>query len=410
MGVLLSVCFNFATPTKTSALQSDVITYSRARDGNTSLSKNFKVVEFACNDGSDEILIDPELVVILQNIRDHFGSAVTINSAYRNPAYNQSIGGASGSYHTKGMAADIVVSGHTPTEVAKYAETIGVRGVGRYETDADGYFVHVDSRAYKSYWIGQSSTATSTHGGAYNTQPYAWPVLDKGITNTSTTLQKGDNSSSVKQLQASLNSILGLSLVVDGDFGTNTENAVKSFQSQYGLTADGVAGPTTLQKINDVLNGGGSSSESTTPPTDPVGPPAEEPAKKQYTIRFDKNGGKGSMSSSNVEVGKKHNLRKNAFVREGYRFMGWAMSKERAEQGQIDYGDEIDVIDLATEDEIVTLYAVWEAETSGAGENANDSNGGGSCFSSVDLSNVTLTIMGLGAIALVIKKLAKKEN
>ena len=48
--------------------------YSLERDGEKSLSKNFKVREFRCKDGSDPIFIDSELVEILQKVRDHFGS------------------------------------------------------------------------------------------------------------------------------------------------------------------------------------------------------------------------------------------------------------------------------------------------------------------------------------------------
>ena len=47
--------------------------FSKAKDGNVNLSKNFKVKEFACKDGSDPIFINSELVDVLQKIRDHFG-------------------------------------------------------------------------------------------------------------------------------------------------------------------------------------------------------------------------------------------------------------------------------------------------------------------------------------------------
>ncbi len=122
---------------------------SRKRDGNTNLSTNFKVKEFACKDGSDKILIDTELVEVLQKIRDHFGKPVTINSAYRNSAYNKKIGGVSNSQHTKGTAADVVVSGIKPEDVAKYAEYImpNKGGIGLY-----GSFVHVDVRSKRSRW------------------------------------------------------------------------------------------------------------------------------------------------------------------------------------------------------------------------------------------------------------------
>lgn len=121
--------------------------FSRLKDGKRYLSKNFTIDEFRCKDGSDKILIDVDFVKNkLQNIRSHFDSPLTINSAYRTDFYNKKVGGASNSYHKKGQAFDIVVKGKTPHEVAKYASSIGINGIIEYNT-----FVHVDSRSSK-YW------------------------------------------------------------------------------------------------------------------------------------------------------------------------------------------------------------------------------------------------------------------
>jgi peptidoglycan hydrolase-like protein with peptidoglycan-binding domain len=46
-------------------------------------------------------------------------------------------------------------------------------------------------------------------------------------------------------VQRSLNKLLGLSLAVDGISGTMTKSAVRSFQDQRGLAADGIVGPLT---------------------------------------------------------------------------------------------------------------------------------------------------------------------
>lgn len=127
--------------------QSVVRTYSLRENGNYQISTNFKVREFRCKDGSDYILIDDKLAALLQDIRDHFGKPVTINSAYRTVSHNEAEGGATNSYHVKGMAADIQVEGVAPIDVAKYAESIGVKGIGLYSG-----FVHVDTRTSKSYW------------------------------------------------------------------------------------------------------------------------------------------------------------------------------------------------------------------------------------------------------------------
>lgn len=125
--------------------------YSVAKDGATYISKNFRVREFRCQDGSDVVFIESDLVDILQKIRDHFGKAVTINSAFRTFSHNKKVGGATYSQHLYGTAADIKVSGVTASAVADYVETLmpNTGGIGRYST-----FTHVDVRSTKSRWNG----------------------------------------------------------------------------------------------------------------------------------------------------------------------------------------------------------------------------------------------------------------
>ena len=86
---------------------------------------NFLLSEFRCKDGSDKIILDSGLVEILQKVRSHFGKAVSITSAYRTPSHNRSVGGATSSYHVKGQAADISVTGVSNRDVARYLQDIG---------------------------------------------------------------------------------------------------------------------------------------------------------------------------------------------------------------------------------------------------------------------------------------------
>lgn len=59
------------------------------------------------------------------------------------------------------------------------------------------------------------------------------------------TLKRGSSDTAlVSQLQRALGAA-GFPVAVDGQFGPGTENAVKTFQSARGLTADGVVGPLT---------------------------------------------------------------------------------------------------------------------------------------------------------------------
>ena len=62
------------------------------------------------------------------------------------------------------------------------------------------------------------------------------------------TLRKGDSGPDVIYLQTLLCDV-GETLKTDGKFGTQTENAVKDFQRQYGLTVDGVCGPKTWEAL-----------------------------------------------------------------------------------------------------------------------------------------------------------------
>ncbi|MGI8587595.1 MAG: D-Ala-D-Ala carboxypeptidase family metallohydrolase [Chloroflexia bacterium] len=88
------------------------------------------------------------LMYKLEAVRKKAGGAgITINSGFRSVAYNRSIGGASNSMHTYGVAADIVVSGHSTCSVYRIAETSGFSGL---ETCSVSW-QHVDSRIEYPY-------------------------------------------------------------------------------------------------------------------------------------------------------------------------------------------------------------------------------------------------------------------
>jgi len=78
---------------------------------------------------------------------------------------------------------------------------------------------------------------TSTSGPA-ETTPATWPLL-----------QLGDSGAAVSQLQSELSRMGIFTAPRDGVYGPNTEAAVKRFQQQQGLTADGVVGTQTWQAL-----------------------------------------------------------------------------------------------------------------------------------------------------------------
>lgn len=112
--------------------------------------------EFKCKCGGkycDGYPAEPDetLVKLLEQIRKHFGTPVTVTSGIRCSAHNANVGGASASQHLQGTAADIQLKGIQPDDVAAYVETLmpNAGGIGVYST-----FIHVDVRAAKSRWSG----------------------------------------------------------------------------------------------------------------------------------------------------------------------------------------------------------------------------------------------------------------
>lgn len=223
------------------------------RGDSTKLSANFRASEFLCKGTGccTHGQIDDKLVQILQKIRDHFGKPVHISSAYRCSAWNKRVGGVSNSYHCYGQAADIKVEGTAPAEVAKYAESIGVLGIGLYETNADGHFVHVDTRPTKSFWYGQKGERRTTFGGA---------------SKNTTTTTKGDYTMEMRKLKIGCKGedVRALQILLmgrgyscgnggaDGVFGNDTHSAVCKYQRAKDLEVDGIAGEMTMRSLMGV--------------------------------------------------------------------------------------------------------------------------------------------------------------
>ena len=85
---------------------------------------------------------------------------------------------------------------------------------------------------------------------------------DNGETLTEMTLSSfGSRGEEVRQIQKKLKSLGFYSGSVDGVYGTGTKNAVTAFQKSCGITADGIAGPTTLLYLGLSSSSGYSSSD-----------------------------------------------------------------------------------------------------------------------------------------------------
>jgi uncharacterized protein YcbK (DUF882 family) len=132
------------------------------------LTPHFTVEEFDCHDGTRV----PELAVaryralctfVLEPLRRRYGRCDVV-SGYRDPSYNQRIGGARASAHMCGqgggihaVAADVRFETGAPDDWARSAEPLlkrryGGGGLGVYP--GLGGWVHLDDRSWRARWRG----------------------------------------------------------------------------------------------------------------------------------------------------------------------------------------------------------------------------------------------------------------
>ena len=83
---------------------------------------------------------------------------------------------------------------------------------------------------------------------------------------------------------------------------------------------------------------------------------------QSYTVKFNANGGSGTMATASFTYGTAKSLTANAFTRSGYVFEGWATSASGAKV----YSDKQSVLNLTTVvGGTVNLYAVWQEDLGG---------------------------------------------
>ena len=109
--------------------------------------KYFTYGEFDSQDlkGSGKNVSD-ELINMLDIVRKKYGKSVVINSGYRTPEHNKSVGGTPESSHIKGLAADIACNNSTDRfKLEGVLREVGFKRIGMGST-----FIHVDIDKDKS--------------------------------------------------------------------------------------------------------------------------------------------------------------------------------------------------------------------------------------------------------------------
>ena len=136
------------------------------------LTAHFDLAEFASRDGApfpDDVSLETltrtatMLEALREGLAEEIGhtAPVIILSGYRSPAHNAAVGGVPGSYHMKGMAADVVCQSAIPSVVQRVALRLQARGiiggVGKYAG-----FTHVDIGPQRTW----DETTKAARGGA----------------------------------------------------------------------------------------------------------------------------------------------------------------------------------------------------------------------------------------------------
>lgn len=143
--------------------------------------------------------------------------------------------------------------------VVKYQLGSTVNGWGYVEyTNSKGQTFHgyVNVSYIKSdneLKSGNKKKATSSKPKSTQKSKFSLPA---GIFKVTSPLTRGE---AVKQIQTALAALhyypdkSAKNFGIDGAYGAKTANAVKRFQSMYGLTADGIYGPKTKTKLEQLL-------------------------------------------------------------------------------------------------------------------------------------------------------------
>ena len=100
-----------------------------------------------------------------------------------------------------------------------------------------------------------------------------------------------------------------------------------------------------------------------------------------YTVKFNSNGGSGSMSNQGFTYGAAQNLTANAFTKSGYVFLKW---NTKADGTGTSYNDKASVKNLtSTQGGEITLYAIWGRLA------AKSPSAGNVAFGDVTIENVS---------------------
>lgn len=158
------------------------------------------------------LVIDVTAVTMLQELRDLIGKPIIVTSAYRSPAHNKAVGGATNSLHLEGRAFDINMANHDPAKFEAAARQVGFTGFGYYPRQG---FMHIDTGRPRSWGTPFPKTATLT--ATEPTREPSSPLKDKkALAGIVGTVSAGGAAGGVLDSAAALHPLAQVGLVLAG--------------------------------------------------------------------------------------------------------------------------------------------------------------------------------------------------
>ena len=183
-------------------------------------NRTLTVREFRSNSSSNILWTSRDTMISWNNFRNLYGRGIFVGFAFKRPWEG---GHANQSQHYAGTAFDV---GHNLSNAGRLAM--------RNLAASSGFWGYVEPIELTPRWVHFDDRTTAA----------GYP-----------TVRYGNKGNYVCVGQDALNALGYGTGGLDGIFGTQTRNAVLTFQSRNGLSADGILGPLTWSRLMSQVNG-----------------------------------------------------------------------------------------------------------------------------------------------------------
>lgn len=106
---------------------------SREKSANDWSAKYFRPHEVKCKcqrDECDAVPVSPNLLMILDEIREAWGKPIIVTSGSRCKPHNKAVGGVEKSRHLSGLAVDVAIPQEHMLQFAALCQAKGITGIG----------------------------------------------------------------------------------------------------------------------------------------------------------------------------------------------------------------------------------------------------------------------------------------